>query len=198
MKTKTKIKKSKRKSEDLELDDEELNSRIKSKLKEYKVFKQYRNLVAHIASTINLDEIDSEAKRLHSGRKSRALTGTSPGPNALTDASLQDSANRSRLTQIRVDLTKQEALLSAAIDAIRTHVSITYRNDLPEIGTKGERAAYLNQFLRKGVNLRVQLAVLMSIIDFYIKDIDQTGFALKNAVHILELVYSKNNDRKSA
>jgi Fe-S cluster assembly scaffold protein SufB len=191
-------KKSKKKSEEVELDDEEINSRVKAKLKEDKIFKQYRNLVSHIAESVNTDDIEAEAKRLHSGRKSRALTGTSPGPNALTDASLQDSANRSRLTQIRVDLTKQEALLSEAIDAIRTHVSITYRNDLPEIGTKGERLAYVNQFLRKGVNLRVKLSVLMSIIDLYIKDIDQTGFALKNAVHILELVYSKNNDRKSA
>jgi hypothetical protein len=33
-------------------------------------------------------------------------------------------------------------------------------------------------------------------IELVIKDIDQTAYTYKNAIQVLELVYSRNNDKK--
>lgn len=181
--------------EELEVSREGLDERFKGVLLEDVNFKKYRSIVKFIQKEHDLDEIEKEARRLHSGRKSRSLSGTTPGPQTLVEAMLQDSSNRSRLTQIRVELTKQEGVLDETIDTMRTHMVMRYSELIPDARTKAERMAYLNQYLRKGVSMRQRMITMITIMDLYIKDIDQCSFTLHNSAKVLELVYSKNNDR---
>lgn len=169
---------------------EELDEALKEVLVDDREFKIYKRIVEQIKAESDPEDLARESKRLHSGRKSRTLTKT-PGPDAVLEASFQDSANRSRLTQIRVDLTNQEGVLAEALEAIRAHIVFKYEHLLPGLRTKGDRAAHLNQYLKRGVNLRNKTLTLISIIDLYIKDIDQMSFTLKHAIDVIEMIYNQ-------
>lgn len=157
-------------------------------------FKTYRGIIKHIAEQTNFDALEKEAQRLHSGRKSRSL-GTVPGADAVMEAAAQDGSNRSRLTQICVDLIKIDDILAEALEAIRAHIMFTYADKIPDGRTKADRVAYLNQYLRKGVKLKAQVESMMNRINFYIKDVDQMSFTLARITDVLKMIYDKSNSR---
>ena len=161
-------------------------------------FKKYRNIVKSIKDKINVDDIDDEIMRLHSGRILRTLKGTSPGAEKIQSAALQDSSHRSRLAEIRVRVTKQADLLELTIEATRIYLAREFKDELPDIRTKGERVSFLNTYLARGIDLHSQLEALLSRIDTIIKDIDQGSFTLRHCIDLLTLVYSHNNNKVKA
>lgn len=164
-------------------------------LKEDAKFKQYRRIVKEIERSVDIEKLTTEVNRLHSGRKSRNLHGKTPSGESLMEASLQDSSNRSRMAEIRVETYRQQSMLEEAISAIKRHLMNEYRESFSGLRTKGERVAYVEQFLNRGLLLNSKLENFMERIDFLIKDIDQTGFSLRNAINVLEIVYSRNNNK---
>lgn len=165
-----------------------MDEELKEALKEDTKFKQYRNIIKHIEKSYDFEELKSEARRLHEGRKSRTLSRV-PNADALYEATLQDASNRARLSRIMAQCVEQEGVVDDALDAIRAHLSITYSDSIPALKTKGERVAYLNKYLRSGVKMKSQLKTLMKVLEIYMKDIDQMGFALTNSREILKMIY---------
>jgi hypothetical protein len=162
-------------------------------LKEDAKFKQYRRIVKEIERSVDIEKLTTEVNRLHAGRKSRNLHGRAPSGESLQEASLQDSSNRSRMAEIRVETFRQQSMLEEALAAIKRHVMNEYRDAFSGLRTKGERLAYVEQYLNRGISLNAKLENFMERIDFLIRDIDQTGFALRNAINVLEIVYAKNS-----
>jgi hypothetical protein len=156
-------------------------------------FKQYRRIVKTIKESIDLDKLDTELRNLHAGRSSRRLYGKTPSADALINASLQDSSNRSRMAEIRVEVTRQLGILEVATSTIKKHILNEFREHTVGLRTKGERVAFADQYLVRGLQFQDQLSNFTTRADFLIKDIDQTGFALRNALQCLELIYQKNS-----
>lgn len=175
----------KQQAQSLDLDD----------LKEDAKFKQYKRIVKEIERSVDIEKLTTEINRLHSGRKSRNLHGKSPTGDSLMEASLQDSSNRSRMAEIRVEAFRQQSMLEEAIAAVKRHLMNEYRESFSGLRTKGERLGYVEQFLTRGLRLNANLENFMERVDFLIKDIDQTGFSLRNSINVLEIVYSKNNNK---
>jgi hypothetical protein len=187
------MKKKSKRARDIEnaVSEDGMTESFKDALKADKHFSKYRNIVKYISENLDLDALAGECKRLHSGRKSRTLVGTLPSGDTLLEAQLQDSSNRGRLTQIRAELVTQEGALDESIETIRSHITFTYSEMIP-VKTKVDRIAYLNQYLRKGVQLRQRIQTMGTVIELYLKDIDQMSYTFTNSVKILEMIYSRN------
>lgn len=162
---------------------------LKRKLLEDDTYKKYRNIVKTIKNKIDIEGIDEEIMRLHSGRISRTLYGTTPGGDKVMNAALQDASHRSRMAEIKVRISKQADILDITLDASRIYLSREFADEMPTIRTKGERVSYFDHYLSAGIVLHAKLNSLMSRIDILLKDIDQTSFSLQRCVDILELVH---------
>jgi len=171
---------------------------LKQSLLRDDTYKKYRNIVKTIKDKIDIEDIDSEIDRLHNGRLSRTLYGTTPGGNDIMKAALQDASHRSRMAQIRVRVTKQADLLDITLDATRIYLARHYAEEIADIRTKGERDGYFNTYLAAGVTLYAKLRSLLDRIDTYLKDIDQTGFSLKHCIDILELIYHQSSSKQGS
>lgn len=169
---------------------------LKRSLLEDDTYKRYRNIVKAIKDKIIVDDMDDEINRLHSGRISRTLYGTTPGGDKIMNAALQDASHRSRMAEIRVRVSKQADLLDITLEATRIYLARQFADEVPDIRTKSERMAYFDAHLTNGIVLHSKLKSLISRIDVLIKDVDQTGFSLKHCVDILELVYHNSGAKQ--
>lgn len=158
-------------------------------------FLQFRALIKSIEVKLDTEEIMAEAGRLHSGRLSRTLHGTTPGPEKLLTATLQDSSYRSRMVEVRVKLVRHRDRLDIALQATRQYLAMQYREQVSDLKTKGERESYFDAYLKRGLNLKEELKSTIAQLDDLVKDIDQTAYTYKNAIECLELLLSRNNDR---
>ena len=179
--------------EEQQLDPNEIRDAIKSNDK----FKSFRRIVKNIAEQVNIDKLHAEILRLHSGRKSRTLYLKRPGVDEVNDANLQDSSYRSRIAEIYVEVDYHLGMLEEALDAIRKHLMNEFRDNLESLKTKGERMAFADQYLTRGVSLAHKLKRLLRTADVILKDIDQQGFSFKNTIKTLEIHYSHRNDKKN-
>jgi chromatin segregation and condensation protein Rec8/ScpA/Scc1 (kleisin family) len=152
-----------RKDEEEEVSPEEMDADLKEALLEDTEFKKYRNILKQVEKRIDLDDVLSEAKRLHSGRKARTLTRV-PKADDLLEAQLQDGGNRARLSQIMAELVEQTGIVDDALTAIRAHIATTYSSMIPSARTKAERVVYVNKYLRKGVKMQSKMEVCSKIL----------------------------------
>ena len=192
VKTKTKTKVSARRIVEADVKDEAESFDVQEDEK----YLQYRRIVRVIRKSIDLKVLMIEVKRMHSGRISRLMYGTNPGPQKLSDAVQQDSSYRSRMAEIRSEASSQLSALDASVSEIRKHLMQAYGSELSGLRTKGERVDFVDQYLASGLLLSQQFTDFVSQVDFLIKDIDQSSFSFRNLVKLLEIIYSKNNDRK--
>lgn len=156
--------------------------------------KAYRKYLLFLDRVERLDvrSLMSEAKGLHAGRTSRTLYTASINPKSLSEAVLKDVAFRSRLVELRVQLADVRDRLSSFIKAVSKYLNHRYGDKLG-LRSQASRKIYFDTILREGVGKLDDLDSALSILDFYIKDIDQTGFGLKNAVAVLQLIYKPEN-----
>jgi hypothetical protein len=169
---------------------------IAEEIRENEYYVRYRKIHKRLSEDIDLNKIDKELTTLHSGRMSRSLFGSSPGPDKIIEANLQDSSYRSRLVELRVELSKSITLMETTIDSLKIRMSTDYSDNLSGLKTKGERVSFIESFLVSGITSIEKMTGCAERIELVIKDIDQTAYTYKNAIQVLELVYSRNNDKK--
>lgn len=169
---------------------------ITDSIRESEYFKRYRKIYKRLHENVDLEKIEREISTLHSGRISRSLVGTSPGPDKIIEANLQDSSYRSRLVELRVEISRSIVLMETTIDSLKLKLSSEHSESLRHLRTKGERLSFIDSFLVSGLMFIQKMESLQDNLDVVIKDIDQTAYTYKNAIQVLELVYSRNNDRK--
>lgn len=169
---------------------------LKASLLEDNTFKKYRNIVKNIKENLDIDKLVEEVLVLHSGRTSRTLHGKQAGADAISTANLQDSSYRSRMAEIRVKIGLKADQLDIALDAARIHLSREYAGYVGDLKTKGERQGFFDIYLNNGITLHKRMKSVCDQIDLIIKDIDQTSHTIRHAIQILELVYSRNNNKQ--
>jgi hypothetical protein len=160
-------------------------------------FKQYRRIVKAIRESVDMDKLDIELKNLHSGRSSRRLYGKTPSADSIINATLQDASNRSRIAEISVEISRQLSLLETATAAIKKHILHEFREHTSGYRTKGERQAFADQYLGRGLHLIDQFTNFVDRANYILKDTDQTGYSIKAAVQCLEILYSSKNDKRN-
>lgn len=159
-------------------------------IRESKVFKRYQRILRDIVSSLDIGKIKAETRMMHAGRKSRSLNIKKLNPKDLVEANLTDVSCRSRFVEIRVSLTDSVESLKKTVKAVKRHIFVEYSDNIP-YKTRADKLMYFDRFFREAEDLLSELDHLVESLDFYVKDIDQAGFALKNAANMLEMIYTR-------
>jgi len=154
-------------------------------------YKKFAGILSATRSKINLDASLQEVIGLHTARSSRNLMGASRySPKTIIDAAAKDISNRARLVEIRVRNDIALSHLREAMAAIRRYIITEYADDLRDYATVDQRKALVERVLKSANELISEGESLLSTIDQFVKDLDQSGYAIKAIVECLKLLDS--------
>jgi hypothetical protein len=157
------------------------------------VFIRYQDIVATIDKRIDTSKITNEAKLLHAERKSRTLKGTRPTNDQLYEAVARDLAVRSRLTELKLNLTVESDNLATAQTTIAAHLRVSYAEFMTEYKTQEDKKVLLRRVLRKGTELLERINSVSDQLDLLIKDIDQASFSLSHLVSLFKILHERRD-----
>jgi hypothetical protein len=168
---------------------------IMAGLKDDAQFKKFRNIVATLRLAINVEKDMTEALSLHSSRISRSLYAKPKGPRILLEASLMDLSFRSRLTEIRIQLSRNNDILNEAVKAIKRYINTEFNEELNSYSNVEQKRNMVERVIASTLDLQSSCESTIATIDDLIKDIDQSAYQLKNAVDILKLIDGSKGTR---
>lgn len=152
-------------------------------------FKKFKTAWERISSGIDAEGAVEECKLLHVARKSAKLKDSKGqfSPQTLLDASAIDLSNRSRMVYVAADLQWRISKLDSAMDAVQNHITANYADKIPA-RTIDERKRFINNVLKNYVSEFDAAKAALTFIESLIKDIDQTGYGLRNMIDCLKLL----------
>lgn len=158
-------------------------------IRQDEVYKKFSAAFNAIEAKLKLDECMKEAMSIHAGRLSRMLISEKRySPTALLNARLDDLSNRARLAEMRVQRDIMICKLEELLKAMRRHIHTEYVDELKEYSTVDQRKSLVDRVLKRA-NLTISDGRnLINAIDFLIKDVDASGFSLRDAVECLKLL----------
>lgn len=153
-------------------------------------FKTFKKLVITIQGKLKIDRDREEVLTQHSSRTSRSIRGADRySPKKLLEASWQDLSVRSRMAEIRVKASLQLDELEEACETLRSFVFVEYRDEMRAFSNEKARQAVITRILGKTTTkLMSDAQSLLGLIDFLIKDLDQSSYLLSNNTKTLELI----------
>lgn len=168
---------------------------LKDQLKGDTEYLRYKQILATVQGSLDLEKTLREAKLLHRDRTSRTLYDKRVSPARLQEAVLKDMSNRSRLTELKALILNQQELLTTAISMTKKHIRVTYPDVLSQFGsTKEAQVLVAERILSKGMETLAQVSGAIEIIDLYVKDIDQSSYGLRNTLDTLKLILDRKTD----
>ena len=168
---------------------------IKSQVKDSETYERYRNILTMAKQQgLKFSNLNEELRNMHSGRSSRTLyVKGNPSAHGLMDAVLQDASYRSRCVEIINTISAQRRLLEFATTSIREYIVANFSTELRQLyKTNAERDLALSSLTRSGARLVDDMEVVIEMADRIIGDIDQSGWSIKNAKELLELINSRS------
>jgi hypothetical protein len=162
---------------------------IMGALKEDSDFKKFRKIVKRVEERLKIQEFLSEAKALHAGRTSRKLHERKQfNPRALIEASTKDLSIRSRLVEIRVNVSVNLSNLEEAIDAVKRYISTEFYDALSEYKTVDLKKSLIDRAIARPLDMMSDTKSLIEVLDILIRDIDQSNFHMKTMIEALKLL----------
>ena len=150
-------------------------------------YKKFKTTWARIEATLADEAAVEECKTLHNARLSTKIRDNKGqfSVQLLYDANAIDLATRSRMVFLAANLKLRLSKLETAFDAINTYIINKYTNDLRTIDAKNKYAKrILNSYIK-----RINTAhAALEFIEALIKDIDQSGFSMRNIVDCVKLL----------
>ena len=167
-----------------------MSEELRNKIKEDEKYKKFKNAFLKEYKKIDLEVDKDQLINLQSTRLSRTLSGKKEmySANSLMEASLQDLAARSRMVEIRVQLSRRLALLEALISSISKHIYSNYLVIEPSLKTEAQKNNFISDFLAVYKEYVKKGTPIVEMADAFIKDIDQAGFSLRNMMDCLKLL----------
>lgn len=164
---------------------------IISKLKKDRRYKRYLTILDNVKSSINLDSDRLEATNLHTTRTVRSLTGKKRfSAKAIMTAITTDLSVRARLVEIRQNNSIKLSLVESATEAIHSHIRTNHASVMRGLSNEASRRAMLEELTLDAISLQRDIHAVVELLDYFIKDIDQAGYAVRNMVEILKLLDS--------
>ena len=145
--------------------------------------------------SINVAALIKEMEQLHASRKFRTFTSTDVISNfqkRMIVATLENSAHRSRIVEIKVMCFKVNRLLKEHIKITYTYISTKYQSDLKiAFSTAKAREDAINSILEEFIKLSEKLNTAIEIAEFIIKDIDQSYFSMTLLQKVMEQSFKR-------
>lgn len=163
--------------------------RMVEEIQESDEYKTFKRILKRARDNLDLERDKKECLALHASRTARNLYGKGQfNPSKVADAQTIDMNARSRMVEIRVKAKANLSVIEKAVKAMKHHISSSYSTELAAYRTKDQREAFLNNLLRKAQRTIDEGEALIELIDFLLKDLDQTSYGLKNLVEVLKLL----------
>jgi hypothetical protein len=145
--------------------------------------------------SINTVEFVRELEGLHATRLTRRLKVTDVTQRfqgRFMRAVLQNQATRSRAVEIKMRCFRTQAKLQRHLDDLTKYLMATYAEQLRRAAsTKGERENIIKSCYGNATVLLEEMSSAMAIGDLMIADLDQSGWALKHLVDMMQLITEK-------
>lgn len=137
---------------------------------------------------IPTQDLVDEILRIHSVRGVRFLT-TSDAKffDRVIDASIQDQANRSRLSEILMQCVRARGTLDNALSPLREYLLIRYANEITFLRTKDERVRVVNMALASFQRFLDKVDIVEQQARIVVEDIDKASFSLKRIIEAYTL-----------
>lgn len=136
-----------------------------------------------------LDEIST----MHGSRMVRGLTTDGVVANQgkrLIDATLQNTAYRARLIEIKMSLLRTSSRVGELLDSVIGYARTEYHDRLAALGrTQADRNAALNQLFSSQYERLRRIEDVIQAADLVIEDLDQCGWALKRVIDVVTLMH---------
>ena len=157
-------------------------------IKQDPVYVKYKNVLRLVKNGSDLVKIREEADFLHKKKLSRKLHEMRIAPAALQDAVANDLSNRARMVELKAFVLNQLELLSSTLSLTKKHLRVEYRDVFSAFGkTRDMQTLLLDKILSSGNEVLSQLESTNTLLDVYIKDIDQSGYAMSTIKETLIL-----------
>lgn len=152
-------------------------------------FKKFKRMFLRVQKTITLDEYVAECQTLHASRLSTKISDSKGqfSPQMLMDANAIDLSSRSRMAFIAANLKLRLSKLESAMDAIDSYIVNQYGSQI-QARTIDERKKFVHRVLKNYVQYIDECKAGLSFIEALMKDIDQSGFSMRNMVDCLKLL----------
>jgi hypothetical protein len=161
--------------------------------------KKVRRFIAQVKQGnyyIDTDALMIEIQEMHSARFTRALTTTAvikKFQTSFIDSVLQNSAFRSRATEIKMKCTRIIIEIDKKLPIIKKYIKARYSEELrAQFSTQADRDSYVDVVLQTAVKTKSHLEGVIRYADMFIADLDSNGWSLK---YILDAV-NVSQDKK--
>jgi uncharacterized protein YutE (UPF0331/DUF86 family) len=162
-------------------EDDEVISSVLSRIK--------RLLKQHDPDSLFREMSSMQASRISRTIKVHDVLAASQ--HRLIEANLQNSAFRSRVVEIRTNITRTYIIIEDLIDRCKKYIRHQYSSELKaKFPTVGERSAFIDSVMNREKTQLVELGSIMDICDIFIEDYDQGGWSYKRIGEILQLSHS--------
>lgn len=152
-----------------------------------------REAVENVQHTVDVEKVIAEAKVLHESRTSRKLYAVPLSPLPLHEANMLDLKARSRLTQLRVGVTRLVGTLSALQSKVKKHIHVRYAEELAAWSTQVQRSQVVEKIVAFSEEVLEDIKSCDEVLSMYMQDIDKAGYNLTNSKDILKLLVERKD-----
>lgn len=152
-------------------------------------YKKFKTVWVRVQKDLDIDVAVEECKILHNARLSTKIKDNKGqfSPQQLFDANAIDLSTRSRMSFIAANLQLRLSKLDSALDAIQNYILNTYSKDIGVRTIDGQKK-FVRRVLKQYIELYEQGKAALEFIQVLIRDIDQTGYAMRNMVDCVKLL----------
>lgn len=147
-----------------------------------KTYIKYLSVVKNC--TLDIPALYEELNNIHKSRPMR--TATTPGPTKAAKYSMQETAHRSRLVEMRQLAAYEFSVLDIGHGAIQDHITTVHPDEVSG-RTVDDRNRAMRRLLAKGERRLKELEAVIEAIDYVIEDIDKAGFSLHRTIEALAI-----------
>lgn len=164
---------------------------LQSDLGEDEIFTAFNKVMTQIAGLFSYGSLNEEIMMIHQAREGRDLylDPSIPKSDRISKAILKNSADRSRLVELLIPLKRYRKTINKNLQAINNYLQVHYGIAFEGIKTKGDRELVIETLLGKAHGLLSDVEAVIESIEEIIHDIDQSGFATKDTVALVEVVH---------
>lgn len=165
-------------------------------VRESQKYKLFKKIYAKALTKIDVERDRKEVLGLYSSRTSRRLYGDKQySVKRIMEASANDMMVRSRIVEIRVQIKMHASYVEEAINALSKQVAIEYKDDLKQFRTADLRKGVGDRLFKEPLAMLAEVDSFVAMIEHFVKDIDQSGFALRNLLEGLKLLDGSKGSR---
>lgn len=158
----------------------------------YSETQEYKNWKSIIKGAMEFptEKFFAEIVDSHNSRKSRTLSYKSIKASVLIKASSQDVNLRSRCVELSAKAKRIRYSVSVANEAFKDFV---ISNKMVDGSTQSDRNRSASSFIKQGLKVEADLDSFIEVMEDFIEDIDQTGWALKRMMEGIVIASKPEN-----